>query len=42
MMLNTYSELLITAQSRYIRMPLIMENKSCDEIFGCSVSMKAR
>lgn len=42
MMLNIYSELPIAAQSLHIRMPLIMENNSCDEIFGCSVSMKAR
>lgn len=41
-MLNIYSELPITAQSPHIRMPLIMESKSCDEIFGCSVSVKAR
>lgn len=41
-MLSIYSELPIAAQSAQIRMPLIMESKSCDEIFGCSVSAKAR
>lgn len=41
-MLNWYSELLITAESLNICMPLIMENKSCDEIFGCNISMEAR
>lgn len=41
-MLNIYSGLPITAQSLHIRMPLITERKSCDEIFGCSVSVKAR
>lgn len=41
-MLNSYSEPLITAQSLHICMPLIMENKSCYEIFGCNISMEAR
>lgn len=42
MMLNIYSELPITAQRLHIGMLLIMESKSCDEIFSCSVSVKAR